>query len=180
MGPLPTTGLSDLSQILWRERETLELVLFKLEEQRLLLVDGQDRWVGHASRELDTVLDQLGAMELNRALTSAAAAAELGVRDDSGLRDLAAAAPAPWPSVIERHVCALVRLAQEIVAVAGANRVLLSQGLAAVRTSRNGRTSRPSTRMLVDAAGYHAALATNERVLQPSFVDAVRGPRLPS
>ena len=177
MGPLPTTGLSDLSQILWRERETLELVLFKLEEQRLLLLDGQDRWVGHASRELDSVLDRLGGMELNRALASAAAAAELGVKDDSGLRELAAAAPAPWPSVIERHVCALVRLAQEIVAVAGANRALLSQGLATVRTSMNGR---PSTRMLVDAAGFHAALATNERVLQPSLVDAVRGPHPPS
>lgn len=180
MGPQPTTGLSDLSQVLWRERETLELVLFKLEEQRLLLVDGQDRWVGHASRELDAVLDQLGSMELSRALASAAAAAELGVKDDSGLRDLAAAAPPPWPSVIERHVCALVRLAHEIGAVAGANRAQLAEGLAGVRKSMNSRGQRPSTRMLVDAAGYHAALATNERVLQPSLVDAVKGPQQPS
>lgn len=176
MGPLPTTGLSDLSQILWRERETLELVLFKLEEQRLLLVDRQDRWVSHASRELDRVLDQLGAMELNRALASAAAAAELGVKDDSGLRDLAAAAPPPWPSVIERHVGALVRLAEEVVEVAATNRALLAEGLAGVRRAMNSRARRPSTRMLVDAAGYHAALETNERVLQPSLVDAVKGP----
>ena len=177
MGPQPTTGLSDLSQVLWRERESLELVLFKLEEQRLLLVDGQRRWVGHASRELDTVLDQLGAMELNRALASAAAAAELGVKDDAGLRDLAVAAPPPWPSVIERHVGALVRLAEEVVAVAATNRALLAEELAGVRRKMNGRGRRPSTRMLVDAAGYHAALATNERVLQPSLVDAVKGPQ---
>lgn len=168
-----TTGLSDLSQILWREREILELVLFKLEEQRLLLADGQERWVCHASRELDSVLDQLGAMELNRAVASAAAAAELGARDDAGLRELAWAAPPPWPSVLDRHGGALLRLAEEIVELAAGNRVLLVKGLADVRRTMNTRARRPSTRMLVDAAAYHAALATNDRVLQPSLVDAV-------
>lgn len=174
MGIRPPTGLSDLSQVLWQERETLELVLFKLEEQRLLLLHGQDRWVGHASRELDAALDQLSSMELNRALASAAAADELRVPDDAGLWELTAAAPAPWPSVIERHLAALVRLADEIVAVAASNRALLNEGLAGVRKVMGARSRRPSTRMLVDAAAYHAALATNERVLAPSLVDAVR------
>lgn len=175
MGMHPPTGLSDLSQVLWHERETLEVVLFKLDEQRLLLLHSQDRWLCHASRELDTVLDQLSSMELNRALASAAAADELRVPDDAGLRELAAAAPAPWPSVIERHVVALVRLADEIVALAASNRALLDEGLDGVRKAMSVRSRRPSTRMLVDAAAYHAALVTNDRVLAPSLVDAVRG-----
>lgn len=177
MGIHLPTGLSDLSQVLWQERETLELVLFKLEGQRLLLQHGQDRWVCHASRELDAVLDQLSSMELNRALASATAADELRVPDDAGLWDLSAAAPAPWPSVIERHVVALVRLADEIVAVAAGNRALLTEGLAGVRKAMDARSRRPSTRMLVDAAAFRAALATNDRVLAPSLVDAVRGER---
>jgi hypothetical protein len=176
MATRPQGGLGELSQVLWHERETLELVLFKLEEQRLLLIDGQDRWVCHASRELDAVLDQLGAMELRRALASSTAAEELLVREDSSLLDLAAAAPVPWPSVLERHVGALVRLAEEITLVAAGNRALLEGGLADVRTAMNARSGRPSTRMLVDAAAFHAALATNDRVLQPSLADAMRGP----
>jgi len=175
MGTRSPTGLGDLSQVLWQERETLELVLFKLEEQRLLLIDGQDRWVCHASRELDDALDQLGAMELNRALASATAADELGGPDDATLRDLATAAPVPWPSVLERHAAALVRLTQEIMLVAAGNRALLDDGLAAVRKAMGAR-SRPSTRMLVEAAAYHAAMETNDRVLLPSLVDAVSGP----
>ncbi|MGI8683806.1 MAG: flagellar export chaperone FlgN [Acidimicrobiales bacterium] len=180
MATRPQSALGDLSQVLWHERETLELVLFKLEEQRLLLMDGQDRWVCHASRELDAVLDQLGSMELNRALASAAAADELRVPEDAGLHDLAAAAPVPWPSVLERHVGALVRLAHEIMLMAAGNRALLNEGLTDVRKEMGARARRSSTRMLVDAAAYHAALATNERVLQPSLVDAVRGPVQPS
>lgn len=175
MGTQPTSGLSDLSQVLWHEREALELLLFKLEEQRLLLGDGQARWVCHATREVDAALDQVGSMELNRAVSAAAAAAELGVREDVGLRQLAAAAPPPWPSVIERHLGALVRLAEEIIGLAASNRALLDHGLAQVRKTMDRGTRRPSTRMLVDAAALHAAIASNDRVLQPSLVDAVKG-----
>ena len=167
--------LSELSEVLWREREALELVMFKLEEQRLLLLDRQSRWLCHASREIEDVLDQLSEMELSRALAAAAAAGDLGVVDDVRLGALAAAAPAPWPSVIERHVHALRRIADEILALAGQNRVLLQQGLGDVRKVMGSRPRRPSTRMLVDAAAYQAALLTNERLLHPSLVDAVRG-----
>ena len=168
-------GLRELSEVLWREREQLELVLFKLEEQRLLLLDGHSRWVCHASREVELVLDQLGRLELSRALASAVAASELGVVGDATLRVLAAVAPAPWPSVLERHLGALQRLAGEILAVAARNRALLNEALAELRAVLTARPNRPSTRMLVDAAAYQSALATNQRVLQPSLVDAVQG-----
>ncbi|MGH9178775.1 MAG: flagellar export chaperone FlgN [Acidimicrobiales bacterium] len=168
--------LTELSEVLWREREALDLVLFKLEEQRLLLQEpGMTRWLGHANREIDVVLDQLCEMELNRAVACAAAAAELGVEDDARLGALAAAAPPPWPCVIERHIAALRRLADEVLILAGANRILLLEGLAEVRGGMDAPPRRPSTRLLVDAASYSAALATNERVLHPSLVDAVRG-----
>jgi len=38
-------SLSDLSSILWREREMLELLLFKLEEEQLILASGRSRWL---------------------------------------------------------------------------------------------------------------------------------------
>ena len=150
-------------------------MLFKLEEQRLLLVDGQTRWVCHASREVEVVLDQLGQLELTRALVSAIAASELGVIEDAPLRTLASVAPDPWPSVLQRHVAALDRLAHEIMGLAGVNRALLSEFVAELRTVMNSRSRRPTTRMLVDAAAFQSALSANQRLLLPSLVDAVRG-----
>ncbi|MFP5375909.1 MAG: flagellar export chaperone FlgN, partial [Acidimicrobiia bacterium] len=172
--PGPGDALRELSEVLWREREQLELVLFKLEEQRLLLVDGQSRWVGHASREVEFVLDQVGQMELTRALATAVAAAGLGLVGDVGLRAIACVAPSPWPSVIERHLAALGRLAEEVLVLAAVNRGLLGEALGQLRSVMSSDPARASTRVLVDAAAYQAALATNDRVLHPSLVDAVR------
>ena len=60
-------GLADLSSILWREREMLELLLFKLEEEQLILASGRGRWLAHATREVEMVLDQIRRTEVVRA-----------------------------------------------------------------------------------------------------------------
>ena len=39
-----------LSLILWRERDLLETLLFKLEEEQLLLANGRTRWLMRAHR----------------------------------------------------------------------------------------------------------------------------------
>ena len=173
METAPGEALRELSEVLWREREQLELVLFKLEEQRLLLADGQSRWVGHASREVEFVLDQVGQMELTRALATAVAASSMGLCEDASLRKIGGAAPSPWPSVIERHLSALERLAGQIVALAAVNRGLLNEALGQLRSVMSSDPAHASTRVLVDAAAYQAALATNDRVLHPSLADAV-------
>ena len=71
--------LNEVSTVLWRERQLLELLVFKLEEEQLLLNAGKARWVNHASREVEIVLDQLRAAELLRAVKVEAAAEELGL-----------------------------------------------------------------------------------------------------
>ena len=70
--------LNEVSTVLWRERQLLELLVFKLEEEQLLLNAGKARWVNHASREVEIVLDQLRAAELLRAVKVEAAAEEPG------------------------------------------------------------------------------------------------------
>ena len=71
--------LNEVSTVLWRERQLLELLVFKLEEEQLLLNAGKSRWVNHASREVEIVLDQLRAAELLRAVKVESAAEELGL-----------------------------------------------------------------------------------------------------
>ena len=57
-------ALSELSDVLWTERRLLELLLFKLEEEQLVLTSGRTRWLAHATREVETVLDQIRDAEL--------------------------------------------------------------------------------------------------------------------
>ncbi len=48
--------MEDLSLILWRERELLETLLYKLEQEQLVLASGRTRWLARAAREVETVL----------------------------------------------------------------------------------------------------------------------------
>ena len=44
-------GVHELSALLWRERELLEVLQFKLEVEQLLLTTGNTRWLNRASAE---------------------------------------------------------------------------------------------------------------------------------
>jgi hypothetical protein len=106
--------LREVSDILWRERRLLEVLEFKLEEERLLAEAGHLRWLHRASREVAMVRSELRRAELDRALAVAAAAAGLGLRGEPTLQELAAAAPAPWAGILSRHRAALLRAAAQV------------------------------------------------------------------
>ena len=50
---------NELSALLWKERELLELLQFKLDEQHLLFVAGKTRWLSMATREIENVLEKV-------------------------------------------------------------------------------------------------------------------------
>ncbi|HEY0487247.1 MAG TPA: flagellar export chaperone FlgN [Mycobacteriales bacterium] len=126
-------GLEAVSRILWKERELLELLLFKLEEEQLVLASGRTRWLAHATREVETVLEEIRRMELLRSVEVDAAAADLGLRAGSSLNDLADAAPAPWDELLRSHRQTFLSLTGEIHGVAESNRQLLTAGQRAAR-----------------------------------------------
>ena len=72
-------ALADFCRILWRERELLELLLFKLEEEQLVLASGRARWLAHATREVEAVLEQIRNSEHVRTLQTDVVAMELGL-----------------------------------------------------------------------------------------------------
>src|SRR3954454_18372766 len=51
--------MEKLSQVLWRERELLETLLFKLEEEQTLLQSDRTRWLVRAAGEVDEVLETI-------------------------------------------------------------------------------------------------------------------------
>lgn len=99
---------SDLSAALWQERRHLELLLFRLETQRLHVMAGNLEWLNFMASEIETVLDRLRFEALARSVESAAVAAQWGLPGQTTLVELIAAAPAgPWSEILREHLDAL-------------------------------------------------------------------------
>ena len=126
-------ALSDVSNILWRERQLLELLVFKLEEEQLVLAAGRSRWLAYATREVESVLGEIKRVELERAVQVAAAGRELGLSGSPSLRELSALTESPWDGIFNEHRRALLTLAQEIDSITRSNRELLQRGHQAAR-----------------------------------------------
>ncbi|BDZ39176.1 flagellar export chaperone FlgN [Microbacterium suwonense] len=108
-------GANELSMLLWRERELLEMLVFKLEEQELLLAAGRSRWTKFATREIEQVLEGLREAGLARIVEAETVAAEWGAPEGAGIRDLIDTAPtAAWREVLTGHLHALTQLTDEI------------------------------------------------------------------
>ena len=158
-------GLADLASILWREREMLELLLFKLEEEQLVLATGRTRWLARAAREVEVVLAEIRRTELLRAVEVEAIGAALGLGSNPSLTALSEAAPPPWSDLLNQHRKAFLTLTAEVSALAEANRDLLTTGARAVRETmlavagsvetygRRGETlaAAPRTRLIDEA-----------------------------
>ncbi len=195
-------SMEELSQVLWRERELLEMLLFKLEEEQLVLASGRSRWLAHAAREVETVLDRIRRTEVLRATTADAVAAALGLDSNPSLRALAEAGEEPWPTLLLDHWEAFVALTAQITGMATTNRELLTAGYKAARETTlslsdgaevytpngsavvAGRRSRHATALQATGSNnqdlqlqevaYQGALATTGRVLQPTLLDFLR------
>ena len=108
-------GANELSMQLWRERELLELLLFKLEEQELLLAAGRSRWMHFATREIEQALEALRTAGISRVVEAESVAAEWGAPEGASIRQLIASAPeGAWSDVLSEHLQALTTLTDEI------------------------------------------------------------------
>ncbi len=117
--------IADLAALLWREREILEDLLFRLVEQQLILSSGAARWLPKADQEVRTAADTLQEHEVGRAAEVNELVRHYALPGDTSLRELAAFAPDPWPLVLLEHREALRLLALEIDQATDENRRLL-------------------------------------------------------
>ncbi len=137
--------MEDLSLILWRERELLETLLYKLEIEKLVLASGQTRWLGVAAREVEAVLTAVRETELLRAIAADEAAAGIGMASNPSLRALAESVDEPWRSILLDHRDAFVTYMRQITEIAAVNRELLTVGQQAARETFLGLTESPDT-----------------------------------
>ena len=130
--------MEKLSLVLWRERELLETLQYRLEVEQLVMSKGQTRWLANAAREVEEAVDQLREMELLRAVAADEAAAAAGLGPNPSLADLVEAAEEPWRSILADHREAFAATSEEIERIAATNRALIANGLRAAHETLLG------------------------------------------
>lgn len=125
--------MDKLSVILWRERELLDTLHYKLAVEQMVLASGQSRWLMQAARDVEAVLGTIRETEVLRAVAADEAAASIGMRHNPSLSALADAVDEPWASILREHRDAFVAATHEITELADANRDLISAGYLSAR-----------------------------------------------
>ncbi|TFB46787.1 flagellar protein FlgN [Cryobacterium tagatosivorans] len=162
-------GANELSALLWRERELLDLLVFKLEEEQLLLQGGKARWLQHATREVEQVLGLVREAGLGRSVEVAALGLDWGTGDDATLRELVARAPdGPWADIFAAHLSAMTVLTTQIKELRDTNERFLR---AAARSSQETLAGlQPETDAnTYDATGAAGSAATGSRLVDRSL-----------
>ncbi len=130
--------MEKLSLILWRERELLETLEFRLGVEQMVMAAGRTSFLGRAAKEVEQALDAVRQTELLRAVAADAAAAELGLDPNPSLSSLIATVDEPWSSILADHRDAFASLSAAILDLADTNRSLISTGLRAVQETLLG------------------------------------------
>lgn len=125
--------MENLSLVLWRERELLDSLLYRLETEQLLLSGGRTRWLARAASEVEAVLAAIRETEVLRAMAADEAAAELALPSNPSLRALADASAEPWRTILHDHRDAFAATAREVSSLADANRDLITEACRSAR-----------------------------------------------
>jgi hypothetical protein len=159
-------SIPDLAAVLWRQRELLERLVYRLECEQLLLAAGKTRFLPIATGEVEQLIDELSVIELQRAGFADRACDEVGLQPGATLEDLAAAVQPPWTEVLLEHRNALLTLTSELSVIAETNRSLMAAGMKAVEQAlvnlglRQGKTS-----VGYDAQGRSELIAGHARTV---------------
>jgi hypothetical protein len=125
--------LQAFSDVLFQERRLLEMLLFKLETEHVLLETGRTRWLAFASREVDMVLDELNKVELARSVTLAGLIPELGLGHDATLARVVESTTAPWDTIFAEHQKELRSLMGQVLDSAESSKSRLREGYNSIR-----------------------------------------------
>jgi hypothetical protein len=157
-------SLPDLAAVLWRQRELLERLVYRLECEQLLLAAGRTRFLALATSEVEALVEELRVVELQRASAADRAAADAGLPEGAPLEELAGTVQPPWTEVLLEHRNALLTLTGELAALAEANRHLVSAGMKAVEAALAGLGLREGTATVgYDAQGRHDLITGGDR-----------------
>jgi hypothetical protein len=153
-------SLPDLAAVLWRQRDLLERLVYRLECEQLLLAAGRTRFLALATAEVEAVVTEVRVLEVQRAAAADGVAADAGIAAGASPEELAAAVQPPWTGVLHEHREALLVLTRELGALAETNRSLMAAGMKAVESTLAGLGVREGTASVgYDARGHSDLIA---------------------
>lgn len=155
-------SLPDLAAVLWRQRELLERLVYRVECEQLLLAAGRSRWLATATAEVESLLAELQVIEIQRAATADQVCRGMGLPPGASLEELAGTAQPPWTGVLLEHRQALLTSMSELSALAETSKHLMTAGLKAVESSLENLGLRGGT----SSVGYDAR-GRNEIISAP-------------
>ena len=159
-------SIPDLAAVLWRHRELLERLVYRLECEQLLMAAGRTRFLGFATAEVEALLDELAVVELQRAAFADVVARDAGLDSGASLEEIAAGVQPPWTEVLIEHRQSLLTLTAELSALAETNRHLMAAGLKAVEQAMAQLGLRQGTTSLgYDAQGRTDVIAGHARTV---------------
>jgi hypothetical protein len=107
-------GLSSLCNLLWQERVSLQVILFKLVEEELIGRHGHTGYLQLADEELREAAGILHENEVLRAAETQMVARFLALPPEASLAEIVERADEPWHEVLREHGDALRRLLADI------------------------------------------------------------------
>ncbi|HTO00315.1 MAG TPA: hypothetical protein VL068_06530, partial [Microthrixaceae bacterium] len=105
--------LSELSHVLWQQRDLVTQLIYRLEVQRLLLTNGRSDWIEFATSDVNDALDDVRRQEEFRTALLRDLGPLIGTRSDATLRELITAVSAPWDTIYSEHHAAFLKLSAE-------------------------------------------------------------------
>ena len=155
-------GTHELSASLWRERELLELLVFKLTEEQLLLTSGKARWLQYATQEVEQVMQKLRTAGLARSLEVSNLAEDWGVDENSTLRELTVhSTNDAWRDILTDHLVAMTALTREIQELRDLNLQYLRT---AIRSAQEAMAQDGSASGTYDAKGIAESSSATSRM----------------
>ena len=162
-----------IAAVLERERELLEVLLFKLVETRLILESGDARFLARSTREVERARGHARDLDLVRAATVA------HHRPGATLRTLAGEASGPWPTILRDHHERLVAMVSEIEVTAHQNAVLAGADIhalahAPVCVPAEACPPDDDLARLARGAALETVMGTASRLQMPDLLDFLR------
>ncbi len=113
--------------------DQMEQLLCALDIQQLVIANHRLRWLPAVTENVEVLVEEITLSEAERLPIARAAAAILGLAEDSSLASLADAAGEPYRASWRRTRLQLIALQQEIDVITSTSRELTLNGTAAAR-----------------------------------------------
>lgn len=159
--------LEELSRVLWKQRELIDQLQYRLEVQQMVLVASRADRLPLALADVEAAMDAIRVVEQRRDTVVRDCAERFGLPDNATITQLRSAAAEPWKTVLAEHQQALLVQVAATEQTSAASREFATRGAAELRGVLNEITGNSST----TAYGPTGARAAHSPSIRPALLD---------